>query len=127
MEFAAILYHNNLKQKNMKKLSFSKEAGRWYINLKLWLGPKSALEMVQGADRLLDQLSQNTNHVKLKVYETPQDNTLKVSLITPNKLTNGGNYTIEGPKGYPKKMWLCNVTRFVYLGRMPKELYIKVC
>jgi hypothetical protein len=111
----------------MKKLSFSKEDGNWYINLKFWPGPKSALEMVQGADRLLDQLSQNTNHVKLKVYETPQDDALKVSLITPNKLTNGGNYTIKGPQGFPKKMWLCNVTRFVYLGRMPKELYIKAC
>jgi len=85
------------------------------------------LVMVQGADRLLDQLSQNTTHVKLKVYETPQDDALKVSLITPNKLTNGGNYTIKGPQGFPKKMWLCNVTRFVYLGRMPKELYIKAC
>ena len=111
----------------MKKLSFSKEDGNWYINLKFWPGPKSALEMVQGADRLLDQLSQNTNHVKLKVYETLQDDALKVSLITPNKLTNGGNYTIKGPQGFPKKMWLCNVTRFVYLGRMPKELYIKAC
>ena len=111
----------------MKQLSFSKEAGRWYINLKFWPGPKSALQMVQGADCLLDKLSNYTNYVKLKVYETPQDDALKVSLITPNTLTNGGNYKIDGPITYPKEMWLCNVTRYVYMGRMPKELYISVC
>ena len=111
----------------MKKLSFKKESGNWYIKLKFWLGPKSALEMVQGADKLLDKLSHQCNAVKLKVYKKPQDDSIKVCLITPNKLSNGGNYKIEGPQGFHKKMWLCNVTRFVYLGRMPKELYIKVC
>ena len=111
----------------MKTLSFTKEDCCWYINLRFWPGPKSALEMVQGANKLLDKLSNNTNYVKLKVYETPQANAIKASLIIPNRLSNGGNYTIEGPKGYPKKMWLCNVTRFVYLGKMPKELYIKTC
>jgi hypothetical protein len=109
----------------MKTLTFEKEEGTWYIKLKLWLGPKSALAMVQGADKLLDKLSNNTNLVKLKVFEKPVEDAIKASLILPNKLANGGNYTIEGPKGYPKKMWLCNVTRYVYLGKMPKELYIK--
>ncbi len=111
----------------MKKLSFSKEEGSWYINLKFWPGPKSALQMVQGADRLLDKLSKQSHYVKLEVYETPQSDAIKATLILPNKLSNGGNYKIEGPKDYPKKMWLCNVTRYVYLGRMPKELYIKLC
>ena len=108
----------------MKKLSFTKEKGTWYINLKLWPGPKSALSMVMGADKLLDKLSEGKKHVKVEVYKTPVADAIKASLILPNKLTNGGDYTIEGPKGYPKKMWLCAVTRFVYLGFMPKELYL---
>ena len=45
----------------MKKLSLKKESGSWYIKLKFWLGPKSALEMVQGADKLLDKLSHQCN------------------------------------------------------------------
>ncbi len=109
----------------MKTLTFEKEEGTWYIKLKLWLGPKSALAMVQGADKLLDKLSNKTNKVKIKVSEKYiEDAIVKASLILPNKLSNGGNYKVEGPEGYPKKMWLCNVTRFVYLGRMPLELYV---
>lgn len=111
----------------MKKLSFTKEHGTWYINLKYWPGPKSALAMVQGADKLLDKVSTDGKTAKVHVYEKPtKGTTIKAKLIVPNLLKNGGNYTIEGPEGYPKKMWLCAVTRFVYLGRMPKELYIKV-
>ena len=108
----------------MKNLSFTKEDGLWYINLWYWIGPKSALLMVEGADRLLDKLSKDGRTAKVKVYRKPKEGAIKAKLIEPNNLSNGGNYTIDGPKGYPKKMWLCNVTRVVYFGVMPKELYI---
>jgi hypothetical protein len=113
----------------MKTLKFEKENGTWYIVLKLWPGPKSALAMVSGADKMLDKLSKDKVSATINVSEQPIEGAIKASLIVPNKLLNGGDYTIETPKDYPikrlpKKMWLCNVTRYVYLGRMPKVLYI---
>lgn len=108
----------------MKTLSFTKEKGTWYFDFKLWPGPKTALSMVQGANKLLNKLSDDGKHAKVKVSQKPLANAIKATLILPNKLSNGGDYIVEGPKGYPKKMWLCNVTRVVYLGQMPKELYI---
>ena len=108
----------------MKKLSFTKEYGTWYINLWYWIGPKAALAMVAGADDFLDKLTLDGKHATVKVYRKKQPNAIRVQLIEPNKLDNGGDYIIEGPKGYPKKMWLCNVTRVVYGGFMPKQLYV---
>lgn len=114
----------------MKKLKFEKENGIWYIVLKKWPGPKGALAMVQGADTLLDRLSNDGDKVAIEVSEKPVEGAINASLIVPNKLLNGGNYTITAPEDYPikrlpTKMWLCAVTRYVYLGRMPKQLYIK--
>lgn len=109
----------------MKKLTFEKENGIWYIVLKKWPGPKGALAMVQGADTLLDKLCNGKDLVTIEVHEEAVDDAIKATLILPNRLLNGGNYTVEGPKGYPTKMWLCAVTRYVYRGRMPKQLYIK--
>ena len=39
----------------VKILKFNKESnGKWYIDLPKWKGKKSALQMVCGADKLLD-------------------------------------------------------------------------
>ena len=37
-----------------QNLKFNKEADRWYIDLPDWTGTKGELEMVAGADTLLD-------------------------------------------------------------------------
>jgi hypothetical protein len=109
----------------MKTLKFIKEDDIWYIDeWYLKFLPKSALMMVLGADTLLDKLTKDGETAKVKVYRRPKEGAIKAKLIEPNNLSNGGNYTVQGPKGYPKKMWLCNVTRVVYLGKMPKEIYI---
>jgi len=110
----------------MKNLHFIKENGIWYVN-EWYLNPlpKAALMMVAGADTLLDKLTVDGKTATIKAYRKPREGAFQIKLIEPNHLSNGGNYTIDGPKGYPKKMWLCNVTRIVYGGFMPKELYIQ--
>ena len=79
----------------MKKLTFEKENNIWYIVLKKWPGPKGALAMVQGADLLLDKISKGKDLVTIEVYEEAVDDAIKATLILPNRLLNGGNYTVE--------------------------------
>ena len=43
----------------MKNYTFNKEQGCWYIDLPNWEGTKGELQMVGGADTLLDRLSNN--------------------------------------------------------------------
>ena len=38
----------------MKNYTFNKEQGNWYIDLSNWYGTKAELQMVAGADSLLD-------------------------------------------------------------------------
>lgn len=107
----------------MKKLKFNKEEGLWYIDLPEWTGEKSALRMVAGADKLLDKLSDKRDTVILDVSEEePKEEgfeRLKWLMNTP--FVGGATYT---SKYFP--VWLCDVVKFVYDGRFPKNLYYKV-
>lgn len=106
----------------MKKLNFNKEGSKWYIDYPQWEGDKEELEMVAGADILLDHLSNNEDAVSLFVSEEPIDN----SIILKKK------YNINGGADYKPVntdvvygVWLCHVTKFVFNGIMPDYLYIK--
>ena len=46
-----------------QNLKFNKEADRWYIDLPDWTGTKGELEMVAGADTLLDELDLDKDNV----------------------------------------------------------------
>ena len=62
----------------MKKMTFNKEDKKWYIFLPQWEGDKSDLEMVSGADRMLDYLSNNTDTVTVDVSEEPIEDAVKL-------------------------------------------------
>jgi hypothetical protein len=49
----------------MKNYKFNKEQGCWYIDLPNWAGTKGELQMVAGADTLLDHLSNNVTTVNI--------------------------------------------------------------
>ena len=107
----------------MKKLKFNKENQQWFIDLPEWTGDKLDLLMVAGADKMLDMLSNNKNSVTLMVSEEePTESGFeKIEKITETPLTGGATYS---SKYFP--IWLCDVVRFVYEGRMPNTLYYKV-
>ena len=49
-------------------LNFVKEEdNRWYIDLPNWEGDKADLEMVMGADTLLEYISNNGDYVSIKI------------------------------------------------------------
>jgi hypothetical protein len=94
---------------------YKEEDGKWYINLPEWQGDKEELEMVAGADILLDVLSNNTNEVHVKFGVEPFDGS--------NTLTHTGNGYYDNDAWHgPSTIWLCHVTKFVF-GDYPDNIY----
>jgi hypothetical protein len=129
IEFADQDNNNNIKQKevidlrkNKNAYRFNKEDGKWYIDLPNWTGTKAELQMVGGADTLLDHLSNNGDTVLVDLStdkECPEGfETLKRIIQTP---PNGCIYHL----GF-SPVWLCNVTKFVFDGVFPKRIHFKV-
>lgn len=107
----------------MKTLKFNKEGNLWYIDLPEWTGPKSALLMVAGADKLLDRLAIEEKTISLLVSEAePEEKGFeKISKMVETPIVGGAVYLTSY---WP--IWLCEVTRAVYDGRLPDLLYYKV-
>lgn len=99
---------------------------RWYVDLPEFPGTKAELEMVLGADTMLDFMSEGTGEVNLSLSEESIDGWDELSLkrLTPD--VGGGEYTLKNYRGIELNldMWLCDVTRYVYNGYMPEKLYI---
>ena len=106
----------------MKNYTFNKENGSWYIDLPNWQGTKGELQMVAGADILLDHLSNNGTAVNVALSiekDCPKEyETLKRIIKTP---PNGCLYHLG-----IKPVWLCNVTKFVFDGVFPKQIHFTV-
>jgi len=106
----------------MKNYTFNKEQGNWYIDLPNWEGTKAELQMVAGADTLLDKLSNHGTSVNVTIStekKSPEGfQTLKRIIQTP---PNGCMYHLG-----IAPVWLCNVTKFVFEGVFPKQIHFKV-
>ena len=129
LEFQDQSNNNNKKQeemidlrKNKDAYRFNKEDGKWYIDLPNWTGTKGELQMVGGADTLLDNLSNNGETVTLELStdkECPKGfETLKRIVRTP---PNGCLYHLG-----LSPVWLCDVTKFVFDGVFPKRIHFNV-
>lgn len=107
----------------MKNFNFERDPdGRWYIILPEWEGDREELEMVMGADTLLDIIAQGENIVNVSFSEEPFKNA-KYILTFKNHESGGANYLVTS-KLHNFDIWLCHVTEFVF-GFFPKILYIK--
>lgn len=109
-----------------KRLLFEKEAtGKWYVVLPEWTGSKDDLEMVAGADSMLDVFSAGKNLITLDVAtEMFEGSTHTLSLKKRGEGEDtGATYIVDG--GTALEIWLCEVTTFV-LGDFPDMLYVKI-
>jgi len=71
-------------------------ADRWYIDLPGWKGSIADLEMVQGADTMLDKVSDNTNECALEMSDEPFEGADLISLVTDlSDSIGGGDYYME--------------------------------
>ena len=123
-------------------LNFVKDNGLWYIDLPQWKESKESLLMVSGADTFLEFVSDGNRRVSIQIkdslegVENPGDwltlildkekKNTKTAVVINGKVEEyemgGGDYTILGLN---YKMWLCDVTKFVFNGVFPERLYFK--
>lgn len=120
--------------------------GRWYIDLPEYidqgLGTKDNLEMVAGADTLLDKLSNDSDQVVLKFDDQPfEGHTIHLirsaqddesyADIDPDLDAGGYYHYYDNPLWLNKiinrfcPVWLCPVTLYVFNGAYPKNIYIQ--
>lgn len=105
---------------------YKEESGKWFVDLPQWNGDKSDLEMVLGADILLNIISNNESRVKLFCDINYFDNAEIIELVSLGKDEGGGYYFI---KKYESKtlnldLWICDVIKFVF-GTIPNRIYFK--
>lgn len=108
------------------EIKFYKESdNRWYADLPEWEGPKAALEMVCGADTMLDILAQGEGNTILDMSVEPINGyEMLIFLHETPDLDEGAYYHMESYMGleFNLDVWLCDVTKFVF-GEFPKIIY----
>lgn len=103
------------------KLTFEKDyLDNWFVILPDYEGDRSDLQMVEGADLMLDILAQDQWLITLNVDIEPKYNS-ELKLIKGLEDEFGATYGFECK--YDFNVWLCNVTKFVF-GHFPNEIYI---
>jgi hypothetical protein len=102
--------------------------GRWYVELPGWTGPKEDLEMVQGADAMLDLISGTANECLLKLSDVPFEHAelLELEHAREKNLGGGGDYLLHKYETETTilRLWLCEVTNYVFKG-LPERIYFK--
>jgi len=105
----------------MREFKFEKEEyNKWFVILPEWKGEKSELEMVCGADTMLDILSQGDSEVYITISESEMENT-KFTLTFQKEEADGGLYIMKSDM-HEFEVWLCHVVKFIY-GYLPEILY----
>jgi hypothetical protein len=127
---------------------FYKENGMWYIDLpeflEAGLGTKNNLLMVAGADTLLNILTDDGTeaviefgderfdgcNVQLDMNEMGKDQAL-LDAVGHAPVDYGAYYSAYNTQwlGYEFKLssvWLCPVTEYVFGGKYPERIYLRV-
>lgn len=116
----------------MRNYRFYKLEKRWYIDFPEWKGDLWELEMVEGADKMLDKIAGPGRRevfltMSLKPFTHDEDGMGSYPLVkikdTPE--IGGARYLLKEWYGEELnlEMWLCHVTEFVF-GSLPEIIYI---
>lgn len=114
----------------MKSYKFLKTEGKWYIDLPEYLeqgGSQADLQMVDGADQMLDIISDNQGVVQIFVDREKYEGGDLLALTEKcDPYIGGGMYFMKYFEGKETNltMWLCQVTEFVF-GDLPEKIYVK--
>ncbi len=108
----------------VKDLKFYKDPdNRWYVDLPDFPGEKAELEMVVGADTMLEIIAEGNDavmaHFDLNSYKGAEQ------LVLQEIHEQGGaTYLLKTYRGVDLnlQMWLCDVTKFVF-GNFPEIIY----
>lgn len=98
---------------------YKTDEGRWFIDIPEWIGNLEDLEMVCGADTLLDQLSNGESKCNLSFSDKQITDALVVLLKIEDTPEIGGAVYEFGIL----MVWLCGVTEWVF-GYMPNTIWV---
>lgn len=111
----------------MRKLKFYKEIdNRWYVELPEWEGSKADLEMVAGADTMLEYMTEGESEVYIYLSVDKFEGSDKLEFIRlATEIENGDFYKMNTYRGIELglELWLCDITLFVF-SEFPKTIYI---
>ena len=115
-----------------RTLDFHKIGQSWYADVPGWEGNLEDLEMVMGADVLLDVLSNRGRFIRIQVsnQELPDS----IHLHSNGEIYEGTEYAVIGKVpceiGTIDTVWLCQVNNFFWGGSeddmVPEDIYFKV-
>lgn len=108
-------------------LKFYKTQDCWFIDLPEYLeagGDIADLQMVEGADTMLDELSNGGPVITLLISDTPYSEYNRELLLDYIDPEGYGSIYTDLSNG--KSVYLCPVTLFVFGGEYPKSIYIKL-
>ena len=114
----------------MKTYRIIKEEQKWYIDLPEYInqgGIKADLQMVEGADKMLDVMAKGKDAVELTIARQPFPGADILTLTEKcDPVVGGGYYLMPDYEGSPinQTMWLCQVTQFVF-DDIPPEIYVR--
>ncbi|MET0466005.1 MAG: DUF6717 family protein [Chitinophagaceae bacterium] len=114
----------------MNRYKFIKEPTGWYIDLPEYIlqgGTKDGLQMVEGADVMLEIIAGEKASVTLDIDLEPLPGSTKLLLAEKcDPYIGGGYYLLDEWKGEKigMKMWLCGVTEWLF-GHLPEFIYIR--
>lgn len=114
----------------MKPYKFIKTGQDWFIDLPEFLeqgGSIGDLQMVDGADKMLDMMAGNESSVILYVAREQFEGADILTLIEKcDPYIGGGTYMMKNYEGQEinRTMWLCQVTEFVF-GDIPQQIFVK--
>jgi hypothetical protein len=115
----------------MRHLRFYKESDqwfdeRWYVDLPDWTGDKADLEMVSGADSMLELMAEGEREFIVAVSDTRFENSDEIMFKKKaDDIGNGAYYFMKNYAGisYHLDIWLCDVTLSVFNG-FPASIFI---
>ena len=112
-----------------RSIRFYKNAKHeWYADIPEWSGALDELQMVEGADDLLNWIAASADECKLLLTDEHFKHAEILELIYTREenLGGGGDYMLETFKGEVKnhRLWLCHVTEFVFK-QLPGRIYFK--
>ena len=110
---------------NNMELTFEKwEDGRWFVVLPDYDGPQEDLEMVDGADKLLDVLTTDGLYVNLRISLEYDSDMYHLHLVKHDEL--GGTYEVMNHGRFlHKDIWLCNVVHDI-IGEHPEDIWFEL-
>ena len=114
----------------MNTYTFFRKNGGWHVNLptsRIRSKKKECLDLVEGADSMLNLMSDGKDKVTLALNTEPFENAELLELLsTCQPFLEGGYYLMREHDGKQinYEMWICDVTRLAF-GDTPEKVYVR--